>query len=180
MSQSTALMIVGFGPDEPGIAAAMLAPLKAAGLTITDSAMTILRGVFTYNILVESATDTAALAATYEALAREKGWSILCRPVVVAPEKAVASDTPVMISVAGADQVGITLAFAELLAQQGVNITDLYAKQCANKVGTVYILMIEADLPASLDRDAFEDALIAQGEALQVEVTYQPIDVLAL
>jgi glycine cleavage system transcriptional repressor len=77
--------------------------------------------------------------------------------------------TPYVVSLHGADRLGIVAAVTRVLARAGGNITDLTTRL----VGPLYVLVAEVDLPeAVVDRVTGE--LAETATELGVEVTVRP------
>jgi glycine cleavage system transcriptional repressor len=80
-----------------------------------------------------------------------------------------------MISVYGADRPGIVYRVAKVLGDQRINITDLNTKLVGSEQSPVYVMIIEAVLPAGVseqDVDAWVAPLRAQ---LQVDISVRTI-----
>ncbi|MBK8190052.1 MAG: ACT domain-containing protein [Vampirovibrionales bacterium] len=177
--------LTGIGPDKPGIVAGMTAALADCGGNIEDSAMTILANQFAL-ILIGAFPDKATLEGLREAFAPVAAALDMTLDIRELHETAAGApahapgENTYILSVAGRDRTGITAAITRILAAHQVNITDLNARLMENEDGPVYIMMVEAVLPAGLDVDAFERELAAMGESLHVEISYHPVEVVAL
>jgi glycine cleavage system transcriptional repressor len=85
-----------------------------------------------------------------------------------------------MIAVSGQDKTGITYQVAKVLAEEQVNILDLNAHCIEGEDGPVYIMMIEAILPQTLEKVTLETTLNALAQTLGVEIRVNPLEVLTL
>mgnify|MGYP003340982704 CR=1 FL=1 len=77
-----------------------------------------------------------------------------------------------VLSVHGADQVGIVAAMTRVLADHGANITDLTTRLA----GGLYLLVAEAQVPASVDGEALAAAVEAKATELGVEARWRAAD----
>jgi glycine cleavage system transcriptional repressor len=161
------LAITVIGHDRPGIVADVSEALARLGANLTDSTMTRLRGHFTWTLVcsgpgaaeVEAALDPLAAGGQLLATVREVGAEV----------EAAAAGEPYLMSVHGADRLGIVAAVTRVLAEAGGNITDLTTRLS----GPLYVLVAEVDLPSgTADRVAARLAEVAAG--LDVEVTLRP------
>jgi glycine cleavage system transcriptional repressor len=73
---------------------------------------------------------------------------------------------PHLVSLHGADRLGIVSAVARVVAAAGGNITDLSTRLA----GTLYVMIAEVDLPAGSSDSLAEQLAVAASE-LGVEVT---------
>ena len=73
---------------------------------------------------------------------------------------------PYLVSVHGADRLGIVAAVTRVVAAADGNITDLSTRLA----GTLYVLIAEVDLPAGRGDELAEQLAVAAAE-LGVEVT---------
>lgn len=162
------LAITVVGHDRPGIVAEVAGILADLGVNLTDSTMTRLRGHFTMTLIctgeVPSETVEAALlpvGADGSLLASVRE----VRPEADAPE----AGTPYLVSLHGADRLGIVAAVTGVLARAGGNITDLSTRL----VGPLYVLVAEVDLPPGAVDSATAE-LTETAAQLGVEVTIRP------
>jgi glycine cleavage system transcriptional repressor len=155
------LAITVIGPDRTGIVADVAEALAGVGANLTDSTMTRLRGHFAMTLICTGAGAEAARVA----LEPLDGVTTTVRDVE--PE-ADAADTgePWVVSVHGADRLGIVAAVTRVVAAAGGNITDLSTRLA----GALYVLVAEIDLPAGASDELAEQLAVA-GAELGVEVT---------
>jgi glycine cleavage system transcriptional repressor len=155
------LAITVIGPDRTGIVADVAEALAAVGANLTDSTMTRLRGHFAMTLIC---TGPAAEAAE-TALQRLTGVVTTVRKV--APEaRGDDGGEPFVVSVHGADRLGIVAAVTRVVAAAGGNITDLSTRLA----GTLYVLIAEVELPAGAHDELAAQLAVAAAE-LGVEVT---------
>ncbi|WP_433298785.1 glycine cleavage system protein R [Actinoplanes sp. CA-030573] len=155
------LAITVIGPDRTGIVADVAEALAGVGANLTDSTMTRLRGHFAMTLICTGPGVEAAEAA----LAPLKDVTTTVR--LVEPEgDAAAGGEPWVVSVHGADRLGIVSAITREVAAEGGNITDLTTRLG----GSLYVLIAEVDLPAGAADELAERLAVAAAE-LGVEVT---------
>lgn len=159
------LAITVIGPDRTGIVADVAEALAGVGANLTDSTMTRLRGHFAMTLICTGPTPQAA-AQALEPLA-----DVTTTVREVAPSSLDESGESWVVSVHGADRLGIVAAVTRVVAAAGGNITDLSTRL----TGTLYVLIAEVDLPAGAGDELAERLAVAAAE-LGVEVTLRRAD----
>ena len=155
------LAITVIGPDRTGIVADVAEALAGVGANLTDSTMTRLRGHFAMTLICNGPTPDAAEQAL-EALT-----GVVTTVRRVEPEAdAAGGGEPFLVSVHGADRLGIVAAVTRVVSGAGGNITDLSTRLA----GRLYVLIAEVDLPAGAAEGLAEQLAVAASE-LGVEVT---------
>ncbi|BBH65090.1 hypothetical protein ACTI_17750 [Actinoplanes sp. OR16] len=154
------LAITVIGPDRTGIIADVTEALAGVGANLTDSTMTRLRGHFAMT-LVCSGPSAAAVSA------------VLNFPGLVTTVGEISDESdsrpagePYLVSVHGADRLGIVAAVTRVVAAAGGNITDLTTRL----TGPLYVLVAEVDLPPGA-ADVLAAQLAVAGAELGVDVT---------
>jgi peptide deformylase len=168
--------VTAVGADRPGIAAAVATVLYEHGGNIEDSRMAILGGHFAMMLIVAlpEAGDAAGLEAALAGPARTFDLIVAVRPVAeVSPEHAEGS--PYIVTVYGADKPGIVARACETLAAHRVNITDLATRMVGGD-DPVYVMFLEATLPAGADAAVVEADLKALAAELSVDVAFHPVE----
>lgn len=160
------LAITVIGPDRTGIVADVAEALAGVGANLTDSTMTRLRGHFTMTLIC---TGPTAEQAT-EALQPLTGVVTEVRTVEPGADKESGGE-PFLVSVHGADRLGIVAAVTRVVAAAGGNITDLSTRL----TGTLYVLIAEVELPVSAGDELAQQLAVAAAE-LGVEVTLRHAD----
>ena len=155
------LAITVIGPDRTGIVADVAEALAGVGANLTDSTMTRLRGHFAMTLICTGPTADEAEAA----LKPLAGVSTEVRGVEPEADTASAGE-PYLVSVHGADRLGIVAAVTRVVAAAGGNITDLTTRL----TGTLYLLIAEVDLPSGVAEELAERLAVAAAE-LGVDVT---------
>ena len=157
------------GHDRPGIIADVAEALAGLGLNLTDSTMTRLRGHFAMTLVcagsvaageVESALAPLTAGRTLLVTVREVGEDL-----VEAPQGA-----HYVLTVHGADRLGIVAALSRTVAAAGGNITDLTTRLAGN----LYVVVAEVDAPGAMDDLAAAIDRVAAG--LGVEATLRPAE----
>lgn len=163
------LAITVIGRDRTGIVADVAGVLAGLGANLTDSTMTRLRGHFAMTLICSgveadrAGTALAPLCADGQLLATVRDVSPEAEPE--------AAGEPYVLSVHGADRLGIVAAVTRVIAGAGGNITDLTTRL----VGSLYVLVAEVDLAPGAADDAAA-MLRRTAEQLGVDVTLRPAD----
>jgi glycine cleavage system transcriptional repressor len=163
--------ITVIGHDRPGIIAETTAALGALGLNLEDSTMTLLRGHFAMMLVCRGDADRASVEAGLASLTADGTLDVSVR---VVPDEAPAEPVRAsyVLTVHGADRVGIVSSVVGRVAEVGGNVTDLTTRLA----GELYLLIAELDLPASVDTDALSVALRSVADQLGVGVTLRPAE----
>jgi glycine cleavage system transcriptional repressor len=169
------LAITVIGHDRPGIVADVAETLAGLGINLTDSTMTRLRGHFAMTLVCTGNVPAESVEAALLPLCADRngvagGGSLLATVRQVRPEAdQPATGTPYVVSLHGADRLGIVAAVTRVLARAGGNITDLTTRL----VGPLYVLVAEVDLPPGV-AGAVTAELVGTAAELGVEVTVRP------
>jgi glycine cleavage system transcriptional repressor len=180
----TTVLVVGTGPDQPGLVAGLTQLLSQLGGNIQDASMTKLANTFAMLLLVSLPQSAqASLTQQSQQVATQLGITLDVRPVVVvAPAMPTTTHQlqAAMITVAGHDHMGITASVTRLLADHSVNITDLNAQRFMGDGGLVYMMLIEVLLPPSLTLDAIKALLMPLSQPLGVDIRIEALDLVAM
>ena len=165
------LAITVLGHDRPGIIAETTGILAGLGLNLTDSTMTRLRGHFAMTLVC---TGDAAQAVVEDALAPLTADGRLLATVrPIEPDAAgAAPGGHYVLSLHGADRLGIVAAVTRLLADAGGNITDLTTRLA----GSLYLVVAELDLAGDVDVDEVSAQVAQLASELGVEATLRPAE----
>jgi glycine cleavage system transcriptional repressor len=155
------LAITVIGPDRTGIVADVSEALAGVGANLSDSTMTRLRGHFAMTLIC---TGPAA-GDVEKALVPLSGLLATVRAVQPEADPDAAGE-PYLVSVHGADRLGIVAAVTRVVAAAGGNITDLTTRL----TGPLYVLIAEVDVPPGGAEDLAAQLAVAAQE-LGVEVT---------
>jgi glycine cleavage system transcriptional repressor len=163
------LAITVIGRDRPGIVADVAELLAGLGANLTDSTMTRLRGHFAMTLVCTGPAE-ADVRAALEPLGAD--GQLLATVRAVGEEASTApAGMPYVVSVHGADRLGIVAAVTRVLAEAGGNITDLTTRLA----GPLYVLVAEVDLPLGA-ADTVAARLADAAAGLGVEVVPRPAD----
>lgn len=150
------LAVTAIGRDRPGIVAAITGALLEESGNVDDSQMSILHGHFAVMLIVSvpgiEPGDEAALESLRGKLAAV-GQEVGLAGITVSPVSGLdrgAGPTHVL-TVYGADRPGIVHDTARLLADRGVNITDLRTRRTGDPASPLYTLMVEIAVPDEPD-----------------------------
>ena len=158
------LAITVIGPDRPGIVADVAGALSGVGANLSDSTMTRLRGHFAMTLICTGATAEAVEKALAPIGADGR---LLATVRSVQPEAdANGGGEPYLVSVHGADRLGIVAAVTRVVAEAGGNITDLTTRL----TGPLYVLVAEVDLPPGA-AEGLAPRLAETADDLGVDVT---------
>ena len=80
----------------------------------------------------------------------------------------------------GADRPGIVYTVARELAQRKVNITDLNTQVVGSKERPVYVMVMEVDIPESVDMKELNGVFDRVKKELGVSISVRPIETLEL
>lgn len=164
------LAITVLGHDRPGIIADVTAALALRDANVEDSSMTLLQGFFAWTLVVGTSTPAEEVAADLTFLESD---DLVVSVFPVAEKTAQAAPAlPFVISVHGADRLGIVAALTSAIAERGGNVTDLQTRLGSG----LFVVVAEADFPQDTDPDELRRELIEVGATVGVDVSVQPAD----
>ena len=164
------LAITVVGHDRPGIIARTAEVLSAYRMNLEDSSMTLLRGHFAMTLVCAGDAAPADVERAIVA-AVDPSLSVTVRAVPEEHDRAPVGSTH-LVTVHGADRLGIVARLAGTIADAGGNITDLTTRL----TGSLYVLVAEVDLPPAADPAALQTALDDAGRELGVDVTLRRVE----
>lgn len=164
------LAITVLGHDRPGIIADVTAALALRDGNVEDSAMTLLGGFFAWTLVVSTQTPAEEVEADLAFLASDD--LVVNVFGVTQPPVASAASVPFVISVHGADRVGIVSGITAAIASYGGNVTDLQTRLGSG----LFIVVAEADFPPGTDAEQLRSALRAVGAEVGVDVAVTPAE----
>ena len=163
------LAITAIGADQPGIVARVTGVLAHRGANLEDTSMTILGGHFSMMLLVDVADPTGVESELADATA-ELGLVVTARPV----GEGHATPPPThVLSMYGIDRPGLVADASQVLAERGVNVTDLTTR-ILDGDQHVYAMLFEIAVPEGLTPSVLEADLTAAVEG--VDITLRPLD----
>jgi glycine cleavage system transcriptional repressor len=166
----TSLAITVVGHDRPGIIAQAAEVLSQCGMNLEDSSMTLLRGHFAMTLICAGEADVAQIGSALQPLVNGS-LDVTVREVPEEPELPPLGST-YLVTVHGADRLGIVARLASVIAEAGGNITDLTTRL----LGTLYVLLAEVDLPRSADVEALQARLAEVSAELGVDTSMRLIE----
>jgi glycine cleavage system transcriptional repressor len=165
------LAITVLGHDRPGIIADVTAALAQRDANVEDSSMTLLRGHFAWTLIVGTDARVEQVAADLAFLSSDD----LVVSVLPVSDEQRDDDGPgssFIVSVHGADRVGIVAAITGAIASYGGNVTDLQTRLG----GGLYVVIAEVDFAEPMDTDVLTKRLQAVGQTVGVDVSVQAAD----
>jgi glycine cleavage system transcriptional repressor len=176
-------LLTAFGKDRPGIVAGVTKVLFDLGANIEDASMTRLGGEFSMMLVtaLPAKASAAKLAKGFQILKKKLGMQVDYKPIPVSVARR-SHDEPAkyLISVYGTDHPGIVYQVAQALAAYKVSVTDLQTKVIGSRAKPVYVMLLEIQIPASLDMDLVRTELDRLRQDLKVEISLQDIEAVPL
>jgi glycine cleavage system transcriptional repressor len=171
------------GKDRPGIVASVSEVLYKLGCNIEDSSCSILGGQFAMILIVwhDIHNTVEEFERAFKPL-KDVGLTItvnFLKEGEVSHERGF-TGKPHILSVYGADRPGIVYRVSSELAQRKINITDLNTQLVGSKERPIYVMLLEVDIPESVDMEEFRGTLEEVKEDLSVNVTLKPIETMEL
>ena len=173
------------GKDRPGIIAEVSRVLFEAGCNIEDTTMTILEGEFAM-ILIASLPSSQVRKKLEKAFKQGRQrwglhsfWKTL--PGETPPrEKHPFGSKTYLVTVMGKDRTGIVYETSRILAQAGLNITDLNSKILGDGKKSIFAMILEVDIPPGFPLRRLEPAWQRLRKRFQMDVTVKPVERLSL
>jgi glycine cleavage system transcriptional repressor len=162
--------VIAIGADRPGIVAALTGALYESGGNLEDVACSILRGHFAIMLVVDAPVPADELERDLAAAAQPLGVTVSVRDVESgAPRGARATHTLVAYA---ADRPGIVAGLTGLLADRGVNVTDLTCR-VTSEDPQVYVMVAELAVPEGAE---LSGEIEKRASDLGVDVSFRPIE----
>ena len=175
------LILTAVGQDRPGMVAAVTRILFETGCNIEDSEMAQVRGTFAMilSLTVPAQLTQKKLLQKLSSLKRSMGLAFTAEknPTKSLP-KPVRSKHAI-ISVYGGDKPGIVHRVTKILAQDKINITQVNTKLVEHKdptlsQKTLYVMVMEVDVPESVALDSVKEKLQQLAKSLGVDINLLP------
>lgn len=133
------------GHDRPGIVRDVAESMLHLKANIEDSSMTALRGRFTMMLIIRlpETVGLTDLRAALAELEQRTGLNIQSQPMDHNEVMVQALEPDFVITVHGADQVGIVHDVSKVLAELGVSIVDMSTRVRESKEGDIYLMALE-------------------------------------
>jgi glycine cleavage system transcriptional repressor len=169
------------GRDRPGIVAEVTGTLLRHGVNMADSQMAILGGHFAMMIvLVSSAeTDVEGLRADLDRSRAKLELEAVSLSEIDEAQARIDEPSHV-ITLYGADHPGIVNAVTAVLAERGVNITDLDTHLVGEETDPAYMMILEVALPDGLLGNELEVFLREVALEQKLELSVRSLDQVAL
>jgi glycine cleavage system transcriptional repressor len=165
-------IIVAIGEDKPGIVAKVTEILFKNGFNIEDSSMTRLNNEFTIMLIVKGDKSLEHLKQEFSQLEKE-GLTIIIKEVSEVVIDKPRKKLPIFnIAVYGSDKPGIVYKVSKLLADKGINISDLRTE----KVNSLYIMFIESEFPEEVDILEFNREIEKLKQELDVDIEIENVE----
>ncbi|ACD66524.1 MAG TPA: ACT domain-containing protein [Sulfurihydrogenibium sp.] len=165
-------IIVAIGEDRPGIVAKVTEILFKNGFNIEDSSMTRLNNEFTIMLIVKGDKSLEHLKQEFSQLEKE-GLTIIIKEVSEDVINKPRKKLPIFnIAVYGSDKPGIVYKVSKLLADKGINISDLRTE----KVNSLYIMFIESEFPEEVNILEFNREIEKLKQELDVDIEIENVE----
>ena len=173
-------IVTALGQDRPGIVAGVTRALYKLGCNLEDSAMTRLEGEFAIMLIFSCAVSVkeAVLRRAFAPL--ERGRRLVVHLKALKPTETRTPrrrGQPYVLSVYGGDKPGIVYQVSALLAQGGVNITDVHTHRSGGGPPWLYLMILELEVPPKQKLDGLERRLKQLGRKLSVQVSLRPAEI---
>lgn len=176
-------IVTSLGKDRPGIVAGVTEVLYKLGCNLEDSSMTRLEGEFAIMLIFSTSGRLTAevLRRAFTTLERRLRLTVHLKPLTK-PETGIPrkQGSVHLISVYGADRPGIVFKMAQAMARAGINITDVHTHRSAGKTQSLYLLLLEVELPPRRPVAALERHLQMVAKRLGVQCSIRPADAAVL
>ncbi len=164
------------GHDRPGIVRDVAEALQHLNANIEDSSMTALRGRFTMMLIVHL-SENISLGELKAALAElEQRTRLTVQSQTISDEEA--STPPLepdhVVTVHGADKVGIVYAVTNALATLDISVVDVSTQSRNSERGHVYMMVLE--VAAGDQGNAMKSALDDVAKKIGVDVDIHELD----
>jgi len=164
------------GQDRPGIIAAVSGTLFEQGCNIENVDQTILQsefsGIFITGIPVEM--DPETLHGKLTDKLKRMGLNIFIKPLDHSqPKLEFAESEPFVFTTRGPDRKGLVASITRVIADYGVNVTNLQAVFRGTDTPSDNIMIYEVDVPSDVDHRALHDDLRSTATRLGLEISIQ-------
>jgi len=170
-------ILTAFGKDRPGIVANVTKMLFELGCNLEDSAMTRLAGEFAIMLIFTAPVrlNDVQLERVFRPLSSRLKLAWHLKILSKAELTPARGGQPYLISVYGADRPGIVYRVSTLLAQLGINITDVGTHRTTpshrRTTKPLYLMVLEVELPDRRIAGRLEPRLKRLARQLGVEVS---------
>ena len=170
------------GRDRSGIIADVTHVLYRHGCNLEDVSMTILEGEFTMILVGYLATQPRKhlidrdLHALHKKLKLTFFWKEYEGGQRRGSRKHLRDANLFLIRAIGKDRTGIVYKISRLLADFGLNITDLNSRLLSKGRNSIYAMILEVDIPKKFSTVKLERALNRLSRSLKIEIMVKPVE----
>ncbi len=132
--------------------------------------MTLLRGHFAMTLICAGEASTSEITSALLPLVDES-LDVTVRELPVEADQPPIG-LPYLVTVHGADRLGIVARLASVIAAAGGNITDLSTRLA----GDLYVLIAEVDLPTAVDVDSLRTEITSVAAELGVDASLRAVE----
>lgn len=171
------IVISVIGRDRPGIVANVSKVLYLNQCNIEELTQTAIKGQFAMILIATPLQEGTfpQLQEDLQALAADLDLNIHLR--ILKEEELIpfsAGETePFVLTVRGEDKPGLVYGITEILAEHGINITNLDAQVAYLGEEKEYIQFFEVDIPSKIDYALIQEKLQRRGKEMGVAVDLQ-------
>jgi glycine cleavage system transcriptional repressor len=179
--QKKRIAVTVIGRDRPGIVASLSGVLYRNRCNIEELSQTVLRGQFAMIVIgsLGEAGSLGSLKGDFAELSGELDLDINLRQLK--PEDMISFEAggtePFIIIVQGEDRPGVLYGISEILAERGINITNLAARVSPGKQKWEYLQVFEVDIPKKTDYAVIQQKLRQRGQEMGISVDLQHRDI---
>ena len=175
------IAVTVIGRDRPGIVANVSRVLYGNRCNVEELSQTVLRGQFAMILIgsVGEGGSTGRLKSDLAELGGELDLDINLRQLKAEDRVPFESGEtePFIIIVQGEDRPGVLYGITEILAERGINITNLAARVAPVSEKRGYMQVFEVDIPKKLDYGIIQEKLRQRGQEMGVSVDLQHRDI---
>ena len=169
------LVLTVVGKDRPGIVAGIAHTLYGYGCNIQETNQTVLGDEFAMILLLEATgeADIPELDGSLREACEMLGVTHTLRAATPTPVSAPAPKDRVIVTVIGADRIGIVASVARVLAERNINIVDLSTEPYVIQDAPQYAMIALVEVDDGVDMNELRSALAACAQDLSVEIDVQ-------
>ncbi len=164
------------GHDRPGIVRDVAEAMLHLNANIEDSSMTALRGRFAMMLIVRLSENGSMgeLKAALAELERRTGLTVQSQAISNEEMSTEAVEPDYVVTVHGADHVGIVHAVTESLAELNISVVDVSTQSQSADDGNIYMMALE--VAAGDQGQAMKAALDKVAERIGMDIDVHRLD----
>ncbi len=164
------------GHDRPGIVRDVAEAMLHLNANIEDSSMSALRGRFTMMLIVRLSKggSMGELKAALAELERRTGLTVQSQTISAEEMDTQALNPDYVVTVHGADQLGIVHAVTESLAELNISVVDVSTQSQSADDGNIYMMVLE--VAAGDQGQTMKPALDQVAERIGVDIDVHHLD----